>query len=94
MSRDLQVKEQFLELPSGRCAGQEPQKSAIFHTEFPRYQKSTDVSAASPSGDFPMIDMSGKFEVGYRKPPKQHQFQKGRSGNPNREQRAGPHPPS
>ena len=30
-----------------------------------------------------MSDMSGKFEVGYGKPPKEHRFQKGRSGNPN-----------
>jgi hypothetical protein len=29
-----------------------------------------------------MGDESGKFEVGYRKPPKEHQFQKGQSGNP------------
>jgi len=27
--------------------------------------------------------MSGKYKVGYRKPPRQSQFQKGRSGNPN-----------
>lgn len=27
--------------------------------------------------------MSGKFDVGYGKPPQQHRFQKGRSGNPN-----------
>lgn len=27
--------------------------------------------------------MSGKFEVGYAKPPAEHRFQKGRSGNPN-----------
>jgi hypothetical protein len=25
---------------------------------------------------------SAAYEVGYRRPPKQHQFQKGRSGNP------------
>ena len=30
-----------------------------------------------------MGDMYGKFDVGYAKPPQQHQFQKGRSGNPN-----------
>ena len=30
-----------------------------------------------------MSDMSGKFEVGYAKPPAEHRFQKGRSGNPN-----------
>ena len=30
-----------------------------------------------------MSDMSGKFDVGYGKPPQQHQFQKGRSGSPN-----------
>lgn len=30
-----------------------------------------------------MNDMSAKFEVGYGKPPEQHRFQKGRSGNPN-----------
>ena len=29
-----------------------------------------------------MSDMSGKFDVGYGKPPQQHQFQKGQSGNP------------
>src|SRR5690349_2726247 len=29
-----------------------------------------------------MSDMSSKFEVGYGKPPQQHRFQKGRSGNP------------
>lgn len=29
-----------------------------------------------------MGDESGKFEVGFRKPPKEHQFQKGKSGNP------------
>jgi hypothetical protein len=29
-----------------------------------------------------MSDMSGKFEVGYGKPPQQHRFQKGQSGNP------------
>jgi hypothetical protein len=29
-----------------------------------------------------MADMSGKFEVGYGKPPKEHRFQKGQSGNP------------
>jgi hypothetical protein len=27
-----------------------------------------------------MSDMSGKFDVGYGKPPQQHRFQKGRSG--------------
>jgi len=30
-----------------------------------------------------MNDISGKFNVGYGKPPQQHRFQKGRSGNPN-----------
>jgi hypothetical protein len=30
-----------------------------------------------------MNDMPGKFEVGYGKPPQEHRFQKGRSGNPN-----------
>lgn len=30
-----------------------------------------------------MSDMSGKFEVGYAKPPVEHRFEKGRSGNPN-----------
>jgi hypothetical protein len=29
-----------------------------------------------------MNDMSRKFDVGYGKPPQQHRFQKGRSGNP------------
>jgi hypothetical protein len=29
-----------------------------------------------------MSDMSGKFDVGYGKPPQEHRFQKGRSGNP------------
>jgi len=29
-----------------------------------------------------MSDMSGKFDVGYGKPPQQHRFQKGQSGNP------------
>jgi hypothetical protein len=29
-----------------------------------------------------MNDMSGKYEVGYGKPPKQHRFKKGQSGNP------------
>ena len=29
-----------------------------------------------------MSDMSGKFDVGYGKPPQQHQFKKGQSGNP------------
>ena len=29
-----------------------------------------------------MSDMSGKFGVGYGKPPEEHRFQKGRSGNP------------
>ncbi len=29
-----------------------------------------------------MSDLSGKFEVGYGKPPAEHRFQKGRSGNP------------
>jgi hypothetical protein len=29
-----------------------------------------------------MSDMSDKFEVGYGKPPQQHRFQKGQSGNP------------
>src|SRR5881394_3026742 len=29
-----------------------------------------------------MNDMAGKFEVGYGKPPQQHRFQKGQSGNP------------
>jgi hypothetical protein len=28
------------------------------------------------------VDGSAEYEVGYGKPPKQHQFQKGRSGNP------------
>jgi hypothetical protein len=30
-----------------------------------------------------MGDESGKFEVGYRKPPSEHRFRKGQSGNPN-----------
>lgn len=30
-----------------------------------------------------MSDMAGKFEVGFGKPPAEHRFQKGRSGNPN-----------
>jgi hypothetical protein len=30
-----------------------------------------------------MSDMSSKFDVGYGKPPQQHRFQKGQSGNPN-----------
>lgn len=30
-----------------------------------------------------MNEMSGKFEVGYGKPPKEHRFRKGQSGNPN-----------
>lgn len=29
-----------------------------------------------------MTDMSGKFEVGYGKPPKEHRFKSGQSGNP------------
>ena len=29
-----------------------------------------------------MSDMSGKFDVGYGKPPQQHRFKKGQSGNP------------
>lgn len=29
-----------------------------------------------------MNDMTGKFDVGYGKPPEQHQFRKGQSGNP------------
>src|SRR5688572_26990093 len=29
-----------------------------------------------------MGDMPGKFEVGYGKPPQEHRFQKGQSGNP------------
>lgn len=29
-----------------------------------------------------MNDMSGKFEVGYRKPPAEHRFKRGQSGNP------------
>ena len=29
-----------------------------------------------------MGDESGKFEVGFRRPPREHQFQKGKSGNP------------
>jgi len=29
-----------------------------------------------------MADASGQYLVGYRKPPEQHQFRKGRSGNP------------
>ena len=29
-----------------------------------------------------MGDMSGRFEVGYGKPPKEHQFKSGQSGNP------------
>ena len=29
-----------------------------------------------------MNDVSGKFDVGYGKPPQQHRFQKGQSGNP------------
>jgi Family of unknown function (DUF5681) len=29
-----------------------------------------------------MDEGSGPYEVGYKKPPKQHQFKKGKSGNP------------
>jgi len=29
-----------------------------------------------------MGDMSDKFDVGYKKPPKKHRFQTGQSGNP------------
>jgi hypothetical protein len=29
-----------------------------------------------------MGDMNGKFEVGYKRPPKEHRFKSGRSGNP------------
>jgi len=42
--------------------------------------KKTNGSGSVASGDAKVT--SGNHEVGYRRPPKQHQFKPGRSGNP------------
>jgi hypothetical protein len=40
------------------------------------------VTKTKPSKNKHANDAGGGYEVGYRKPPKQHQFPAGRSGNP------------
>ncbi len=44
-----------------------------------------DSDRDQPDGDGPSssdAENSGEYEVGFARPPKQHQFQKGQSGNP------------
>ena len=77
---------------TGKSDGGEASKAARARTGQPRPKGSSksenaskpasEISRRKETAQHSTAAHEGTYEVGYKKPPKQHQFKKGRSGNP------------